>query len=185
MSSDSAGFRRHDPAAWTGTLAYRSRAELPYDGAIHSADTPILIDTTVYIDAQVADRLPPAIRRRLALGPLVHSAVAVSELIANIGLLDPAHAGTPGVRAALEAVVARIPPEQIIEPGSSVWFEAAAISGILARTQGFAAADRRKLLNDAPDVPERRSEGRCAGQPQSEGFRPPVPVPTRHRPLAL
>ncbi len=134
---------------WTRALAYRERAELPYDGGGRLADAPLMLDTTVYIDAQKTARLPGALVAAIAAAPLLHSAVALSELAAGLGLLDPAHPATPKARAAIEGVLARIAPERIVEPSAAAWIEAAVVSGILARTQGLPRVERRKLLNDA------------------------------------
>ena len=148
MSSEARGYRRHHPEAWTRTLAYRDRSELPYDGSVHPATAALMLDTTVYIDAQRAG-LPPDLATRIATAPLIHSAVALGELAANLGLLDPAHPGTPSVRAVIEETLARVEPERIVAPSPSAWLEASLVSGVLARIQGLAGADRRKLLNDA------------------------------------
>ena len=134
---------------WTRALAYRERAELPYDGGGRPADAPLMLDTTVYIDAQKTARLPGALVAAIAAAPLLHSAVALSELAAGLGLLDPAHPATPKARAAIEGVLARIALERIVEPSAAAWIEAAVVSGILARTQGLPRVERRKLLNDA------------------------------------
>jgi hypothetical protein len=37
----------------------------------------------------------------------------------------------------------------ILVPSDEVWIEASILAGVLARTQGVAKADRRRLLNDA------------------------------------
>ncbi len=108
-----------------------------------------MLDTTVYVDARKSARLPPALAARIASADVLHSAVALSELTAALGLLDPGHPGTPKVRAALEETLARIDPERTVAPGADTWIEAAFLAGALARSQGLARDDRRKLLNDA------------------------------------
>ncbi len=149
MNSEAPPFNRHDPDAWRRTLPYRDRSQLPYDGSVHPAAATLMLDTTVYLDAQKSARLPGDLAARIAAAPLVHSAVALGELAANLGLLDPAHPGTPAVRAVIEDTLQRIAPESIVEPSVSAWLEGSLVSGVLARTQGLPAADRRKLLNDA------------------------------------
>ncbi len=108
-----------------------------------------MLDTTVYLDGQRRGRLPADLAARIASAPLIHSAVALSELTANLGLLDPAHPNTPRVRAVIEETLSRIPPERIVQPSIDAWLEGSLITGILARIQGLPAADRRKRLNDA------------------------------------
>src|SRR5271170_5383840 len=90
LSSEALAFRRHDPKAWTRTLACRDRSELPCDASVHPAAATLMLDTTVYIDAQRSVGLPPELASRIASAPLIHSAVALGELAANLGLLDPA-----------------------------------------------------------------------------------------------
>jgi predicted nucleic acid-binding protein len=107
-----------------------------------------MLDTTVYIDAQKA-KLPQELAARLATAEIVHSAVALGEIAANLGLLDPAHTGTPGVSQVMRETLARAAPERTISPSTEAWLEASVLAGILARTQRFPKEDRRKLLNDA------------------------------------
>lgn len=142
-------FQRHDPSAWVNTLAYRDRAELPYSLAGLTDDTVLMLDATVYVDAQKAGHLPPTFAARLADSPILHSSVALGEIAAAIGLLNPHHSGTPTIRLVLEETLARAEPSWTVAPSSEAWQEAAMVAGILARTQGVAKDDRRKLLNDA------------------------------------
>jgi len=143
------GFGRHDPSTWIRTLAYRRRTELPYDVAAYPAASTLVLDTTVYIDALKPGGLPMDIAARVATAPIQHSAVAVAELAANLGLLDPRHPNTAAVRGAIEDTLSRLPADRIVPPSVDTWSEAAVIAGTLARTQGLPPQDRRKLLNDA------------------------------------
>jgi predicted nucleic acid-binding protein len=113
-----------------------------------AADAILMLDTTVYIDAQKA-RLPQALSARMAVGEILHSAVALGEIAANLGLLDPAHIGTPGVAQVLRETLGRADMKRTVSPSTEAWLEASVLAGILARTQGFPKHDRRKLLNDA------------------------------------
>jgi hypothetical protein len=149
LSSEAPAWARHDPAAWTRTLAYRDRRDVPHYGSVWPAGATLMLDTTVYLDGQRRGRLPADLAARIASAPLIHSAVALSELTANLGLLDPAHPNTPRVRAVIEETLSRIPPERIVQPSIDAWLEGSLITGILARIQGLPAADRRKRLNDA------------------------------------
>jgi len=108
----------------------------------------LMLDTTVYIDAQKA-RLPPELAARLAGQETVHSSVALGEIAASIGLLDPAHAGTPSVAEVLMETLDKADPERTMAPSSAAWLEASILSGVLARTQHLGKDARRKLLNDA------------------------------------
>jgi len=113
-----------------------------------AADAILMLDTTVYIDAQKA-RLPQALSARMAGGKILHSAVALGDIAANLGLLDPAHIGTAGVAQALRETLGRADMKRTVSPSTEAWLEASVLAGILARTQGFPKHDRRKLLNDA------------------------------------
>jgi predicted nucleic acid-binding protein len=107
-----------------------------------------MLDTTVYIDAQKA-RLPIDLAARLAGAEILHCVVALSEIAASLGLLDPRHPGTPAIRRMLLETLGKADPARTVAPSPDAWLEAAAMAGILARTQGLARDDRRKLLNDA------------------------------------
>lgn len=144
-----AAFERHDPASWRRGLAYRARSVLPYDGSAYPAGLPLVLDTTVYIDLRKVSRVPAAVAARISRDRVLHSAVALSELATALGLLDPAHPNTPTIRTAIEATLREVEPESVVAPSPDAWIEAAVVSGILARTQGFAGMDRRRLLNDA------------------------------------
>lgn len=108
-----------------------------------------MLDTTVYIDALKPGGLPVDVAARVATAPIQHSAVAVGELAANLGLLDPRHPNTAAVRAAIEEMLSRLAADRIVPPSVDTWSEAAVIAGTLARTQGLPPRDRRKLLNHA------------------------------------
>jgi predicted nucleic acid-binding protein len=141
-------YERHDPAKLTLSFAYRDRTQLPYDIAAVAADASLMLDTTVYIDAQKG-QLPPDIAVRIAGSNILHCAVALSEIATSIGLLNPTHPGTPAIRKVLSETLSRVSPERTVAPSQDAWVEAALMSGILARTQGLPKEDRRKLLNDA------------------------------------
>jgi predicted nucleic acid-binding protein len=107
-----------------------------------------MLDTTVYIDAQKG-KLADALSARIAVAEIVHSAVALGEIAAALGLLDPAHPGTPHVAKVLRETLATADPQRTTAPSTQAWLEASVLTGILARTQGLRKDNRRKLLNDA------------------------------------
>jgi predicted nucleic acid-binding protein len=149
LSSEAAApHERHDPAKYTLSFAYRDRAQLPYDIGALAPDASLMLDTTVYIDAQKG-KLPAGLAARIGGATITHCAVALSELATSIGILDPNHSGTPAVRSVLSETLSRASPERTVAPSAEAWVEAALMSGILARTQGLPKEDRRKLLNDA------------------------------------
>jgi hypothetical protein len=65
-----------------------------------------MLDTTVYIDAQMA-KLPQALSARIATAEIVHSAVALGEIAVSLVLLDPAHVGTPVLCKVLDETLAQ------------------------------------------------------------------------------
>lgn len=107
-----------------------------------------MLDTTVYIDAQTL-KLPVDLAARIAGAEILHSAVALGEMAANLGLLDPAHSGTAGVSKALMETLRRAEEARTVSPSTGAWLEASVMCGILARTQHLPKEARRKLLNDA------------------------------------
>lgn len=139
----------HDPAAWTRTLHYRDRADLPFDAARVGEATPVMLDTTVYIDALKAPGLPQAIATLVARNVVLHCAVASADLAVSVGHLDPAHPATSTHRTPLVDILRRMVPTRIVAPSAGAWTEAAAIAGILARVQAYAREHRRAMLFDA------------------------------------
>lgn len=148
MSSKAQPFERHDPACYTSALAYRPRDQQPRDLAAVDADALFILDTAVYVDAQT-DRLPLDLAARLAGAEILHSAVALGEVAASLGLLDPRHPGTPTVSRVLLDTLGRADPARTLAPSADAWLEASVMAGILARTQTLPKDSRRKLLNDA------------------------------------
>jgi hypothetical protein len=140
---------RHDPAAWTGTLAYRARADLPFDTGAIGGETPVMLDTTVYLDALRAPGLPTAIATLVARNVVLHCSIAGAELAVSVGHLDPAHPQTAIHRMPLIDILSRMAPTRIVAPGADAWTDAAVVAGILARTQGYAREARRAVLHDA------------------------------------
>jgi predicted nucleic acid-binding protein len=107
-----------------------------------------MLDTTVYIDAQKA-KLPIPLAARIAGSEILHSAVALGEIAANLGLLDPGHPGTAGVSKVMLETLGQADPLRTVAPSADAWLEASVITGVLARTQRLPRESRRKLLNNA------------------------------------
>jgi predicted nucleic acid-binding protein len=141
--------RRHDPAAWTTTLAYRPRADLPFDAAAIDPAAPVMLDTTVYIDALKSPGLPPPVATVIARNIVLHAAITRTELALSLGHLDPAHPMTARNAIPLRETLLRMAPSRIFAPSADAWTEASLIAGILARIQGRPREARRALLNDA------------------------------------
>ena len=96
MSSNDAAYGRHLGPLYSRALGYRARNQLPYDLAAVPVEATLMLDATVYVDAQ-AGRLPTDLLARLANCQVLHCSVALGEIAASLGLLDPEHSGTESV----------------------------------------------------------------------------------------
>ena len=139
---------RNDPGRWSRPLAYRPKADLPFDPLQVPAAATLLFDATVYID-QLKGQLPTPIVNLMASRTILHAAPALAELAVTIGALDPTDRRTHAALIPIVETLTRINPSRIIAPSYEVWLEAAVMAGILARTQSIPKQDRRKFLNDA------------------------------------
>jgi hypothetical protein len=115
---------RHDPASWIRTLAYRARAELPFDAGAVGGGTPVMLDTTVYLDALKPPGLPTAIATLVARNVVLHCSIACAELAVSVGHLDPSHAQTARHPAPLIDILSRMAPPRIMAPDADAWTEA-------------------------------------------------------------
>lgn len=147
ISDPASAAARHDPGQWRRTLRYRDRTALPFNRSAAPPSLPVLLDATVYVD-RLKGHLPLQIESLLADRRIVHAAPALAELSIAIGVLDPSDSRTAAalapLRSAIEAVTANV-----LAPSTNCWVEAGVLAGILARTQGIAKTDRRKLQIDA------------------------------------
>lgn len=78
-----------------------------------------------------------------------HSPVTEAELAAACGMLDPAHPGTRQIVEKIVRTIERRSAHRMIVPDSDIWRQAGILSGALARLQGYAKDQRRRILNDA------------------------------------
>lgn len=108
----------------------------------------LALDTCVYID-RARGRLPLALRAIIDGALLFHCSVALAELALGVGNANPAHPRWPATRDHYAALFAALPPGRVLTPDATVWADAAMVAGMLARTQGWQAAQRRQCLNDA------------------------------------
>ena len=138
---------RHDPGQWSRTLAYRPKADLPYDPSRIPPGTSLLFDATVYID-QLKGDLPKPLVDLVASQTILHGAPALAELVVTIGALNPNDRRTTATLLPIIEMLTRIHPARIVAPNHEIWLEAAVIAGILARTQAIPRQDRRKFLSD-------------------------------------
>lgn len=148
MSSEfRATLRRLKPEKHQRPLKRRPESDLDFLGG-RSRPAKLLYDTTVYIDI-LQNRFPRDGELMLRAAEAWHSPVTESELAAACGLLDPAHPGTRQIVEELTEIMERRPTYRTITPDSDIWREAGILSGTLARLQGLAKDQRRRILNDA------------------------------------
>lgn len=148
MSSEfQATLRRLKPEKHHQALRRRPESGLDFLGG-RSRPAKLLYDTTVYIDI-LQNRFPHDGELMLRATQAWHSPVTESELAAACGLLDPAHPGTRQIVTQIAAIIERRPAYRTITPDSEIWRDAGILSGTLARLQGVAKDQRRRILNDA------------------------------------
>jgi len=139
-----------DPALWTRQLTRRSDSDLPFDPASVAREAAILLDSCFYIDA-VKGLVPPSVAALVEtpMRRLLHSTVCRAELAAGAAKLPVADPRTPGSRARIASILARMPAENLVQPSAAAWDGAGALAGTLARTQGLAKGAHLTLLLDA------------------------------------
>jgi predicted nucleic acid-binding protein len=109
---------------------------------------PVLLDTTVYIDA-LQGRSPAALDAFLRLRTLNHSAVCLSELTHVFGRLDPADPRTARTLKSLRETIRDIPVHRLSAPDADTWGAAGILAGVLFRLGSYPPGAERKCLNDA------------------------------------
>ncbi len=190
--------RRHDPDAFTRSLARRSDQDLPFEIATMPPHLPVMLDTNVYIQ-RLRRRLPAGLLAFVEDRPVLHSGVSCAELAISAGILDPTHSGTAENRGAIMGVLQAISDTDIVQPSAAAWAEAGMIAGILARTQHLSKTQeefvpRRGLLpgrvaaqahQRRPAVPERLRARSHPRVDEQQGHGPAAAVPPRGARLAV
>ena|ERR1700687_4201013 len=99
-----------------------------------------------------------------------HSPVTEAELAATCGLLDPAHPQTREIIEQVVAVIDRRPGYRTITPDPEIWREAGALSGTLARNQGYGREQRRRVLERRAAIRHRSKIRMCVVVSQRSGL---------------
>ncbi len=105
-------------------------------------------DTNVYIHA-AAGSLPEPVADLLDRSLQFHCSVCLSELAVAVGTYSPAAKGWAAVRDHYAELFEAVPDSRVLAPNPEVWITAGLVAGTLARTQHFAAAQRKECLTDA------------------------------------
>jgi predicted nucleic acid-binding protein len=144
---DVAGARRWATLASRRAMARRDDAELPFVIEDELVGQPLLLDTCVYID-QMQGRAPPLIERLIETRQVNHSTVAIQELMHTVGVLNPDDPRTEGAIDRIGRQIEAMPDHRLFAPDTETLGRAALLSGIAARSRGYAGDDRLKALQD-------------------------------------
>lgn len=133
-----------------GALKARPESELRWAESEAKAGLPLLIDTTVYVDA-LQGRTSAEVDDLLRYRSIFHSAVCLAELTHAFGRLDPAHSGTRKALAALSSAIDDIPRHRLFAPDTDLWSKAGMLAGKALRLgrNPSGQGQERKLLNDS------------------------------------
>ena len=143
-----AALRALKPHKRTSALKRRKDEALTWVDEVPAVGTPVLLDTSVYIDV-LQGRSPPALDRLISYRTCQHSAVCLSELTHAFGRLNPADPRTKPILAVIRKTVADIPAHRIAAPDTPIWGAAGILAGMLFRLGSYPAGAERKCLNDA------------------------------------
>jgi predicted nucleic acid-binding protein len=110
--------------------------------------SPVLLDSTVYIDT-LQGRSPPPLDAFITLRTCNHSAVCLSELTHAFGRLNPIDPRTASALKVIRETIRDIPGHRLVAPDTETWETAGVLAGILFRLGSYAPGAERKCLNDA------------------------------------
>jgi predicted nucleic acid-binding protein len=131
-------------------LRERPHAALRWAGDEPKTGSPILLDSTVYIDV-LQGRSVAAADDLLRYRSIFHSAVSLAELTHAFGRLDPRDPRTRKTLATLAGVIEDdIPRHRLFEPDTRTWGGAGMLAGKVLRLAALPMGRglERKLLND-------------------------------------
>lgn len=147
------------PAKQLGPLKRREDNDLEFVLSTPIAGPEILLDTTVYIDV-LQGRAPNELKGLLGARVNNHSAVALGELVAVYGTLNPSDSRTASVLASYDKIVAGIRSHRLSAPSVSAIAQAGILSGMLARLKSLPKEKRPALFNDAVIFLQALEDGR-------------------------
>jgi hypothetical protein len=149
LSSDfQATLRRLKPDKHRQPFKRRAESDLDFLGSGKYRPAKLLYDMTVYIDI-LQDRFPHDGERVMRAAEAWHSPFTGAELAAACGMLDPAYPGTRQIVEKIVKIIERRSAHRMVVSDPDIWQQAGILSGALARLQGYAKDQRRRILNDA------------------------------------
>jgi hypothetical protein len=129
-------------------LSRRPDGKLDWVDHAPAIGTPVLLDTTVYIDT-LQGRSPTVLDSFISLRTCNHSSVCLSELTHLFGRLSPDDLRTEGVLEVMAQTIRDIPAHRLGAPDAEMWGTGGILAGILFRLGQYPAGAERKCLNDA------------------------------------
>jgi hypothetical protein len=129
-------------------LRRRPYDELVWVDRVAPVGSPVLLDTTVYIDT-LQGRSPDALDRLITLRTCNHSSVCLSELTHAFGRMSPDDPRTGRSLKVIGRTIRAIPAHRLIAPDTDTWGSGGILGGILFRLGSYAAGAERRCLNDA------------------------------------
>jgi predicted nucleic acid-binding protein len=139
------------PQQGTADLRVRPQSALRWAANETQTGGPILLDSTVYIDA-LQGKTPVEVDDLLRYRSVFHSAVCLAELTHAFGRLDPKDPRTGKALASIAGVIEHdIPRHRLFGPDTQTWGEAGMLAGKVLRLARLPTGQglERKLLNDS------------------------------------
>lgn len=140
--------RRIRPEKPRAPLARRADRELAFAADVPAAGPPLLLDTTVYIDA-LEGATPTELDTLLQQRALNHVSIAIGELSHNFGRLDPSHSNTRAALRELRQAIEDIPDHRVETASPGTVLEAGILAGLACRLANLPRGSEPTLLNDA------------------------------------
>lgn len=106
----------------------------------------ILLDTCVYID-QLKGKAPLALETLVEARTVLHSALAMAEMVFSFGRLTPQDPRTGAALDAVEQLLAGVPRHRVVAADAQAWSEGAVCAGVMSRVLGLAEDGRRKAFH--------------------------------------
>jgi len=153
-----AALRWLKPSRKRRPLRRRPDEELSWIDAVPAMGGPVLLDTTVYIDA-LQGRSPDSLDALISVRTCNHSSVCLSELTHAFGRLNPDDPRTQRSLELISRTVRDVPSHRLVAPDTATWGAAGILGGLLFRLGCYAAGAERRCVNDALIFLQGRSNG--------------------------